>query len=206
MSAVTQVQSTARVTDPAAIPEASTPGEASLLPPPSPGALGTNAGLSMLYYLESKDGQDGIQSGTKKVQGLETERKQALDKELQAIQQQDEAAPRAGPDQVVDVLDQLAPAGRRAAGRWRRQDLRGVPQRRAHLQLGARTLGSPSRKRRSATSLYEHWSSACRLNNRNCALAITRWRDYCCACRLINRNIRQNCRISLNIKMLQRVG
>jgi hypothetical protein len=92
VSAVTQVQSTARVTDPAAIAEASTPGEASLLPPPSPGALGTNAGLSMLYYLESKDGQDGIQSGTKKVQGLDTERKQALDKELKAIQQQDEAA------------------------------------------------------------------------------------------------------------------
>jgi hypothetical protein len=92
VTTVVQVRSTTRVNDPATVPEASTQGDPSLLPAPSPGALGTNDGLSMLYYLESKDGQDGIQSGTKKVQGLDAERKQALDKELKAIQQQDAAA------------------------------------------------------------------------------------------------------------------
>ncbi len=92
MSAVAQVHSTARIADPGVIPEADAPSEASLLPAPMPGASGANAGLSMLYYLESKDDQDGIQSGTKKVQGLDAERKQALDKELKAIQQQDDAA------------------------------------------------------------------------------------------------------------------
>jgi hypothetical protein len=92
VTSVAQVQTTTRVDDAATVAQTSTQEAASLLPQPSPGALGPNAGLSMLYYLESKDGQDGIQSGEKKVQGLDTERKQALDKELKAIQQQDAAA------------------------------------------------------------------------------------------------------------------
>jgi hypothetical protein len=92
VSGVAAVQSTTRVTDPSTVPESSPSSEPSLLPAPSPGALGGGDGLSMLYYLESKDGQDGIQSGTKRIQGLDTERKQALDKELKAIQQEDDAA------------------------------------------------------------------------------------------------------------------
>jgi hypothetical protein len=62
------------------------------MPTPAPAAFGGSDAMSMLYYFESKDGQDGVESGEKKVQGLDVERKQALDKELKAIQEQDDAA------------------------------------------------------------------------------------------------------------------
>jgi hypothetical protein len=92
VSSVAQVQSTARVSDSETVAESPTSDASTLMPAPTPGAFGSGDGLSMLYYLESKDGQDGIESGTKRIQGLDVERKQALDKELKAIQQQDEAA------------------------------------------------------------------------------------------------------------------
>jgi hypothetical protein len=63
----------------------------SLLPEPPGGALAGGDPLSAIYLFESKDSNDQLQSGTDRVRGLQTERAQALQKELSAIQQEDDA-------------------------------------------------------------------------------------------------------------------
>jgi len=70
----------------AAAPAAGEPG-AALLPDPSAAALAASDPLSLLYLFESKDQQLGVDQGTQKVAALQTERHQALDQELKAIQQ-----------------------------------------------------------------------------------------------------------------------
>jgi hypothetical protein len=59
----------------------------SLLTDPAAGALAGADPLSMLYLLESKDQQLGVDDGTKRIAALQTERHQALAQEQQAIQQ-----------------------------------------------------------------------------------------------------------------------
>jgi hypothetical protein len=44
-----------------------------------------------MYLFESKDQQENVNGGTARIRGLQTERAQALQKELAAIQQEDEA-------------------------------------------------------------------------------------------------------------------
>jgi hypothetical protein len=63
----------------------------SLLPEPPVGALAGGDPLSAIYLFESKDNRDQLQAGTERVRGLQTERAQALQKELSAIQQEDDA-------------------------------------------------------------------------------------------------------------------
>lgn len=92
MSGVTAVAPGSQVTGHRATAPVRGAADPSLLPAPGPGALAGSDAMSMLYYFESKDGQDGVKTGEKRIQGLDVERKQALDKELQAIQKQDDAA------------------------------------------------------------------------------------------------------------------
>jgi hypothetical protein len=68
------------------------PERAKLLPEPSVGALTGSDPLSVMYLFESKDQQDDVNSGTKRVQALRSERSQAVQKELAAIQQEDDAS------------------------------------------------------------------------------------------------------------------
>jgi hypothetical protein len=70
---------------------ASTEARASLLPEPPLGALAGSDPLSVLYLFESKDQQDNVSEGTKRIGSLQDERSQALQKELTAIQQEDQA-------------------------------------------------------------------------------------------------------------------
>jgi hypothetical protein len=85
---VSPVGNTAAATgaSPAAPPEG-----VKLLPEPSIGALAGADPLSVMYLFESKDQQDDVNAGTKKIQALLSERAQALKNELAAIQQEDEA-------------------------------------------------------------------------------------------------------------------
>jgi hypothetical protein len=91
--AAVSVRSTSPVV-PAAAPgagAAAPDSRVSLLPEPPVGALGASDPLSVMYLFESKDRNDELSTGTERVRGLETERAQALQKELAAIQQEDEA-------------------------------------------------------------------------------------------------------------------
>ncbi len=92
MSGVHAVQSTSRYVGSEASPTAPAGDGGSLLPPPAPSALAGGDALAALYYLESKDGQDGVKTGAERIQGLNVERQHALADELKAIQQEDEAA------------------------------------------------------------------------------------------------------------------
>jgi hypothetical protein len=91
--AAVSVRSTSPVV-PAGSPGASTlPSDArvSLLPEPPAGALAGSDPLSVMYLFESKDRNDELSTGTSRVRGLQTERAQELQKELAAIQQEDDA-------------------------------------------------------------------------------------------------------------------
>ena len=61
----------------------------SLLPPPSEAAADP---LAMMYLIESKNQQIGISAGTKSIEGKQQDGQKAFQKELTAIQQQDQAA------------------------------------------------------------------------------------------------------------------
>jgi hypothetical protein len=81
----------------------------SLLPEPPAGALAGGDPLSAVYLLESKDNSDQLQAGTSRVRGLQTERAQALQKELSAIQQEDDAIKhKSFWDSLGSILGQVA--------------------------------------------------------------------------------------------------
>ncbi len=86
VSPVAPAAAVATGASPAASPEG-----AKLLPEPPVGALAGSDPLSVIYLFESKDQQDDANSGTRRIQALQAERSQALQKELAAIQQEDEA-------------------------------------------------------------------------------------------------------------------
>jgi hypothetical protein len=81
----------------------------SLLPEPPVGALAGTDPLSVMYLFESKDRNDELSTGTSRVRGLQTERAQELQKELAAIQQEDEATKHKGFwDSLGSVLGEVA--------------------------------------------------------------------------------------------------
>ncbi len=89
---VSAVHSTSPAMPAAPVP-ASAPGpeHAPLLPEPSAGALAGADPLSVMYLFESKDQNDDVTNGTGRVRSLETERAHSLQKELDAIKQEDDA-------------------------------------------------------------------------------------------------------------------
>jgi hypothetical protein len=70
---------------------ASTGQQLSLLPEPALGALAGSDPLSVMYLFESKGQKADVSEGTHRIRALQGERAQALQKELAAIQQEDEA-------------------------------------------------------------------------------------------------------------------
>src|SRR5258708_32244025 len=67
-------------------------GEGSLLPSPDATALVGRDPLSMLYLFEQKEQRLGLDEGTKRIEGVQSERNRSIDQELQAIAKQAEAA------------------------------------------------------------------------------------------------------------------
>ncbi len=71
---------------------AQTGAEPPLLPDPTASALGGGDPLSLIYLFEAKDQTLGVEQGAHKIASLQTERNQALQKEQQAIANEDDAA------------------------------------------------------------------------------------------------------------------
>ncbi len=80
-----------RIHDVSAQPPPSS-GEGSLLPSPDATALVGRDPLSMLYLFEQKEQRLGLDEGTKRIEGVQSERNRSIDQELQAIAKQAEAA------------------------------------------------------------------------------------------------------------------